>query len=278
MHAIHLCILLNAFSAASARLSARQISDPAGMYLDAMCYPLLSNSTRSWALNISISQLVPSLANSPFPCEQYEYIWAVCTANGTTEIDFLAEQECLCGGSFFETQAACSACFFAHGYQGSTPEEAASARSSLSNAECMPTPPFQPYSNLLPPINFTSIDLPLTLGTDKFPNNTAVSNYFTTTGTASLTLGTITGSATGRLTSWTNFDGIRYTPTSIPPNNGTATATGGSATTSPPTGSAGAGGNGASSSSSTSSANVAAPEVKINGGLLAGVLGVIVLL
>jgi hypothetical protein len=42
----------------------------------------------------------------------------------------------------------------------------------------------------------------MTLGDDKFPNNTAVSNYFTGTGLA--TLGAITGSATARLTTWAN--------------------------------------------------------------------------
>jgi hypothetical protein len=61
---------------------------------------------------------------------------------------------------------------------------------SLSAAECEPSPPFQPYSNLLPSIDYsnpTSIfasiaSAPnLTLGIDRFPNNTAVSNYFTPT-------------------------------------------------------------------------------------------------
>jgi hypothetical protein len=63
------------------------------------------------------------------------------------------------------------------------------------------------------PFNYTSLSLlpTLTLGFDKFPNNTAVSNYFIETGPA--TPGAITGSATARLTTFTNTSGSRYIPT-----------------------------------------------------------------
>jgi hypothetical protein len=76
-----------------------------------------------------------------------------------------------------------------------------------------------------------------------------------------MTPGKITGSATARLTSWTNTGGIRYTPTSIPPNSGI--------TSSPSI----------STSSASGSGNVAAgKEVRAAGGLFAAVLGAAVLL
>ena len=262
MRIINIVIALDALlPVASPFLMKRLINDPVGLYLNRMCYPLYSNRTRLIDLNITISEIGSSLAKSPFPCEQQMYIETVCAANGTTEIDFLAEQECLCNGAFFDVIAGCDACFIAHGYQASTPQAESSALASLSAAECQPSPPFQPYSNLFPPVNLTSISLrpPITLGIDRFPNNTAVSNYWTPT--RSITPGKITGSATARLTSWTNTRGVRYTPTSIPPNSGI--------TSSPSI----------STLSASVSGNIAAgKEVHVAGGLFAAVLGAVVML
>ena len=174
----------------SAIVVARGNNDPVAAYLSRMCYPLQSNITRDRELHLSADEVIPSLVNSPFPCEQVEYIREICYANGTTELDFLAEQECLCNGAFWDVSAGCYDCYFAHGWQAKTPAEASSSLTSLSAAECEPSPPFQPYSNLFPSINYsdpTSIlasiaSAPnLTLGIDRFPNNTAVSNYFTPT-------------------------------------------------------------------------------------------------
>jgi hypothetical protein len=119
--------------------------------------------------------------------------------------------------------AGCLQCFLAHGFQlpGRTAQDLEADVESLSIAECAPTPAFQPYTNLILESNITSIELSplLTLGTDCFPNNTAVSNYYTLTMTS--LLGDITGSATARETSSTNSGGQRFTPTSVPVGSGT---------------------------------------------------------
>lgn len=247
------------------------INDPVGKYLEEMCLPLWSNHTRAVHLNLTIIEMASSLSNSPFPCEQEIYIQSACSANGTTEIDFLAEQECICKGAFFDVIAGCDACYAAHGYEsGRSLSEESAGIASLSAAECQPSPPFQPLSNLIAPVNITSVSLrpSLTLGDDRFPNNTAVNDYWTPT--RSITLGDITGSATARLTTWTNFSGVRYTPTSIPPISGI---------TSPPSTSTSTGSSVATSSSTTASGNVAAgKEVQAAGGLFAVALGVAVLL
>lgn len=221
------------------------LKDSASAYLDTMCLPNLSNATRQISLKLSVNDLAASLGMSPFPCEQEMYIGAVCTANGTTPDDFLAEQECLCTGGYWEAVRGCNACNYAHGYRGSPPVSAAAFEystasyiSSLRAAECHVSPPYQPFSNLLPTFNITAAeDSPLTtLASDLYPNNTAVSNYFTAT--QSMTPGRITGSATARLTIWTNTNGVRYTPTSTPTSTGSgspststsSTAAGASAT------------------------------------------------
>jgi hypothetical protein len=273
MHFLSFLALGALLPVAPALLTKRVINDPVGVYLSQMCSPLLSNNTRASDLNLTIGGMISSLANSPFPCEQEAYIEAVCTANGTTQIDFLAEQECLCNSAFFDVIAGCDACYAAHGWPGEfaagSPQESL-AIATLSAKECEPSPPFQPFSNLLPAVNITSVSErpPLTLGEDRFPNNTAVSNYWTPT--RSITPVKITGSATARVTSWTNISGLLYTPTSIPPNSGI---------TSTPSISSLTGSSTTASSSATASGNVAAAiEVQATGGLLAAVLGLAVLL
>ena len=251
------------FPVVSALVSQRELNDPGWQYLGRLCLPLFHNQTRIDELNLSLAELIPSLAYSPFPCEQQLYIQTVCTANGTTEIDFLAEQECLCNGSYFEAALACDDCYDVHGYTDYTPAEQSSSVTSLSIAECSPSPPYQPFSNLLPPANIASLEAspPITLGTDLFPNNTAVNNYFTVT--ASMTPGQITGSATGRLTIITNISGIRYTPTNSPttaPTSSSYTSAAGSSSPSP-------------------SKNVAAIEgTQITSCILSVILGLVMLL
>lgn len=148
------------------------------------------------------------LANSEFPCEKSMYMLYGCMANATTEIDYLAEQQCLCKGAFWDLRRGCSACRFAHGYLGpDTPEKAASGISSESAAYCGTTPPRQPFIYYLP----TTIALePITLGPDKFMNDTATSHYFTATQPA--TPGEITGSATARVQTFTGLV-LDLTPT-----------------------------------------------------------------
>lgn len=198
-------LMLNLFlPILSTTLSIRELNDPVAEYLFDICYPLYSNTTRRIELQLTGNEIYASLANSPLPCEQGIYIQAVCTATGTTELDLLAEQECLCEGAYWEALQGCANCYHAHGYQGSTPSEASSSIARLSRAECSPTPPSQPFSNLLPAVNVTSVENspPLTLGTDRAPNNTAIDIYFTAT--LSMMPGQVTGSATGQLTSLVN--------------------------------------------------------------------------
>jgi hypothetical protein len=219
---------------------------PNNGYLHVMCYP--TSLVGAAPLDFS------SLSQSPFPCEQHMYLLQVCTANGTTQIDFLAEQECLCGGNALEAWYGCELCYAAHGWVGFEPAALKEQYTSLSNAECKPTPVTQPYADLFPPYNATSVHLApdATIVNDRFPNDTRVENYWT--GAKTAIAGKITGIATARLTSFTNTDGVRYTPTgSISPLSTENTAN----PTNP------------SSPSSTGGAT----EVRVTGGLLVAIIG-----
>lgn len=185
------------------------VSSPENVVL--MCFPLYSNNSRTLTLGLTPDTLIPSLVNSPFPCEQLLYLSNACLSNGTTAIDFLAEQQCLCGGSWFDAAIGCELCQIAHGVQGATHAEVSASVSSLSRAECATSPPRGPFTNLVPPLNHTTLQADVTLGPDQYPDQTAVSNYFTAT--ASMTPGAITGEATKRLQTATDVGSVRYTGT-----------------------------------------------------------------
>lgn len=197
-----------------------------------MCYPSLLDDNGHVTDN-----LFSALAKSPFPCEQAMYLEKACFSNG--EDDFLAEQQCLCGGNYFEAYRGCYECYYAHGFfDAQHPrDEALSQLTSASSAECSATPITMRYTNLYPTGASTDVDVE-TLTSDRFPSDTAVANYWT--GATAPIAGQITGSATST--------GI----TEAGPGGG-----GGTSSTNPP---------------SPSSTNGAA-EVKAAGGLLAVVIG-----
>ncbi|RDW85309.1 hypothetical protein BP6252_02899 [Coleophoma cylindrospora] len=169
----------------------------ASEYVNEMCYPLYIGGG---------SQLAEpnSLVDSPFPCEQELYLEAICQANGTTAIDYKAEQDCFCGSSYWDMMEACSNCFVVHGFPETSSDPAAEEAlfvSSLSRAECTPATPTQPFASLIsvtPIVSGTMTELIITLSNDQFPSQTAVSNYYTST--APVSVGKITGSETARAT------------------------------------------------------------------------------
>jgi hypothetical protein len=184
----------------------RALDDPSKDYLQEMCLPHYTSFIDNPGLGFL--DLIPSLHDSPLPCEQENYIIYTCIANDTTEIDFLAEQQCICGSNFLEAYEGCNACYRTHGH---APDQADAASgesriSSIWTAECSarPTQAFTEYLFIgqdVESIHSSLVNSPtITLKDDKFPNNTAVSNYWT--GLPSATLGSITGSATARATSY----------------------------------------------------------------------------
>ncbi|KFY38842.1 hypothetical protein V494_04182 [Pseudogymnoascus sp. VKM F-4513 (FW-928)] len=237
------------------------------LYLGDLCYPNLLDDNGRVPDNLD-----GIYSKSPFPCEQMMYLEVVCHANGTAEIDFLAEQQCLCGGNFFDASRGCLECTYAHGFfDAEKPlDKALSKLASVSSAECSATPVMMSYAERVPGTYET--DDVATLTSDRFPSDTAISNYWT--GATTPIAGQITGSATGRAKSNTYLEDQRAkmsTESMEAAGAGTSSAN----TPSPSsTNGAAAGGAGTSSASppSPSSTNGAA-EVKVAGGLLAVVIG-----
>ncbi|KFY09010.1 hypothetical protein V492_05700 [Pseudogymnoascus sp. VKM F-4246] len=247
---------------------------PNEQYINDMCQP------RYEAIdpNKSYTELAV-LSDSPFPCEQEYFLRRLCFSNGTTPNDFLAEQQCLCNGNYFETILGCYNCRIAHGVIASPSQRAfvTSDLDRLRKAECTPTPVTQPYTNMLIDFNSTSYMLrsDLTLSSHK-SGDTAVSNYYT--GASVPIAGEITGAAVDHLSSFTNYNYDKFTPTGAASTGGTA------ATKSAPTTTGGADAanstGGADAASSTGGADAAtstggAAEVRVAGGLLAAVIGVL---
>ncbi|KAH7306097.1 hypothetical protein BKA65DRAFT_485796 [Rhexocercosporidium sp. MPI-PUGE-AT-0058] len=200
--------------------------DPAVAYLFKMCSPDTYNHIYG---NNTGGDLFPNLSHSSAPCEQRDYIMGSCVANSTVaEVDFAAEQQCLCGSNFWEAWLGCDACYRAHGYPLlDSEEEGTSWASSISTAECTPSPfPSVPFRNLLTIYTQSSRAPRITLTNDMFPNQTAVSNYWTKNASPTAVLGSITGIATGRATEWTADSWGIYTPSgSLSSSLGTASIT-----------------------------------------------------
>jgi len=127
------------------------------------------------------------------PCEAFAGIQISCEANGTLPIDLLAQQECICGAGsgYFEMLAGCNDCLKVHGGTENYDYYDTSFISSASSSFCTGTPTTD-FDDLLDNMASTVVPASVT-GTDLFPNQTAVSLYYT--GSILLNGGQITGSA-----------------------------------------------------------------------------------
>lgn len=239
---------------------------PNEKYINDMCLPRYSKMELQKAYTV-----IAELSNTPFPCEQEYFLRLLCYSNGTTPNDFLAEQQCLCGGNYFDTLVGCYNCRLAHGVIATPPEreKVYSRYSSLSKAECSPTPVILPFTNLLEDFNSTSYMLrsDMTLSSNQFSSDTAVSNYWT--GAAAPIAGKITGEAVHHQSSFTNVNYDKFTPTAAATTEGSAATPSASMST-----------GGADAANSTGNADAAtstggAAEVKVAGGVLAAVIGML---
>lgn len=148
-------------------------------YVDTVCKPATKNP----------ADTVP-------PCVEIETIETLCVPNGTEPIYLIAHQECMCGGSYFAEWPACQNCLFYHGLR--TEREVAQYDGILSAASssfCGAATPSATFAAVFSAIQST-FPVPTTGGTvssDRAPSQTAVSLYYTASGSQGP--GAITGSA-----------------------------------------------------------------------------------
>jgi len=150
-------------------------------YLGAMCLPTITGTSAEGD------------DSNPTPCEAYFEIDFICRPNGTDAIDYIAQQECLCGSGsdYFNMLTACSDCMKAHGGVEIEDWIDPSIVSSASASFCKGTPTTD-FDDLFGNMLNTAV-IAVVTGTDISPNNTAISVYFT--GTVETNVGKITGSA-----------------------------------------------------------------------------------
>ncbi|OBT81405.1 hypothetical protein VE02_10036 [Pseudogymnoascus sp. 03VT05] len=206
MHSILHIVALLAAGANAVTAGSYDDNYPNKIYLDSMCLP-----TKAKLGRVPLAEIVASMANSPFLCEQRIYLERTCFANGTTTNDFLAEQQCLCGSNYFEALATCYDCQIAHGLVVA-PSDLASFSSRVSGrstAECSAV--LVTKATNLFAVNTSTGPYPdSTLSPDPFANDTLVENYWT--GPTAPVAGKITGSAVEHQSSFTNVDDVRFTP------------------------------------------------------------------
>ena len=193
-------------------------SGPDLEYLADMCMPNLVDTSRAYSMGIKLqvtnqkdaylemAKLVISLGGSPFPCEQGMYIEYACHANATKPVDYLAEQQCYCGSTFWEADQACNDCFLAHGLKGPSKKDYSERMNSFSSKVCDSTPMPQGIGMA------AQTELPDQTALLSYegasavahPSKSAVSYYATI---KPMSVPTITGEAAARQTTWGNMDG-----------------------------------------------------------------------
>jgi len=167
--------------ASFASLATCQTSALPDSYLNSVCSPNITESAGA---------IIP-------PCESVVNIQTRCQINGTTPLDYLAHAECMCSppSTFFADWLGCRQCLFVHG--GLTQmqlSQYSAIISAASNALCTGTPTAD-FQSLFTQAGTAAVSV--TSGSvvysDQFPSSTAVSLYYTATGSQGA--GAITGSA-----------------------------------------------------------------------------------
>ncbi|KUI61776.1 hypothetical protein VP1G_08911 [Cytospora mali] len=213
------------------------------------------------------------------PCIEIQNIESACTPNGTQQIDYVAHAECMCGGSYFSEWTGCQDCLYFHG-QRTEREEAfyesvVSAASHslcdfLTSSDAGAATPTTDFAAIFSAVEATMTQ-PTTGGTvsnDQAPGKTAVSLYYTFSGSQGP--GAITGSAAeATATATTAASSVTSEASS-----GSSSSKGGSSKSTTSTG-ASSKATGTAAGSTTSTGGSAA-STGVAGGVLLGLAGLAV--
>ena len=193
-------------------------SGPDSAYLLDMCMPNMFDESRARDLGIKFyvtsveegyreaAKLAISLGGSPFPCEQAVYIEYACHANATKPVDYLAEQQCYCGSTFWEADQACNDCLLSHGAKGPSKKDYGDRMYSFSSKVCATTPM---AGGIIAAAKTDLPDQTAIFGYEEasavaHPSQTAVSYYAEV---KPMSVPAITGEAAARQTTWGNWGG-----------------------------------------------------------------------
>src|SRR5262249_3216341 len=209
--------------------------------------PRQSPSVDQGYINSVCSPNITTPGSTMPPCISITTIQSECKPNGTAPVDYLASAECMCNppSTFFADWQGCQQCLLVHGARSQENLNLySSIISSVSNSLCTGTPTAN-FAAILSSVAATvaTATTGATVLSDRLPSQSAVSLYYTATGSQG------PGAISGSPTAATNSAGASSALTTL---TGTNTATGsvnvGSGSTA--TGSRGASTATASSSSS----------------------------
>lgn len=216
-------------------------------YVDTVCKPAVANP----------GDTIP-------PCVEIETIETLCLPNGTAPIYLLAHQECMCGGSYFSEWPACQNCLYYHGLRNQREiEQYDSILTAASSTFCGAATPTTTFAAVFASIQAT-FPVPATGATvmsDRAPSSTAVSLYYTATGSQGP--GPITGSAAEATATTTTSVAAATTPgtagsSGSSPGSSSGSGSGSSSGTANPGTTPTTGPSGSSSPSATTKSNAAA--------------------
>lgn len=142
------------------------------------------------------SVCLPNITSPLPPCQEIINIESACEPSGTTALDYLAHQECMCGGSFFSDWNGCLNCQYVHGSRSEAEAEAFSSILSTVSMELCTGTPTASFAALFASVTNTAPQQAsgaATVLSDQYPSQSAVSLYYTAS--ASQGPGAITGSA-----------------------------------------------------------------------------------
>lgn len=204
------------------------------------------------------------------PCQEIVNIEEQCQPNGTSPIDYLASAECMCGGSFFSDWNGCQECQYVHGARSEAVLNAfENIITTVSNILCTGTPTAS-FAAIFSSVAATAPQTASgsTVLSDMFPSQSAVSLYYTASGSEGA--GAITGSAADATATSSAGSG----PSSASVVSLTASSGSMATSTATSTGSSGSTGSSISSAAATS----ATSKSGAHGLRAAGGLGVVVVI
>lgn len=232
-------------------------------YADEICSPNITTTTTT-----TTTTTIP-------PCIEITTIEEACAPNGTTPLAYAAHAECMCGGSYFQEWQGCQACLSFHGLRTERDEAfyaavlgvaSHSLCDFLSTTAAAAATPTTDFAALFSAAEAT-VSQPTTgatvSGSDQAPGETAVSLYFTLSGSQGP--GAITGSAASATATAT----ATATHSSTGKSGSASGTTAGKSSSSSKTTTSASG-----SAAATSTSGSGACPTKAPGGLLLGVAGI----
>lgn len=180
--------------------------------------------------------LIEAQLKSPYPCEQVQGLQMICSTNGTSDADFIAEKQCFCGGNYWEASIGCDKCWRANGWvqEGLSHEDVEAGLKDEKKKFCNASPHAgRPFKDTLTILSEDAVR-PASVVSSAIISyqNTEV---FYWAGDTTAVAGAYSGEATGRQQTFTQIPPYTevYTPTFTPAEL-TATSTAAASETSKP--------------------------------------------